>query len=86
MGEVESQRIRKEYFVNLYNIKIREHISVHMCDFDGVLRGNYFRGEPIKRIGVKVRMGELKNGKPSGKDKVTGKMIKGGGEMMVEWI
>ena len=28
-------------------------------------------------------MGNLKNGKPAGKDEVTGEMIKGGGERVI---
>ena len=32
-----------------------------MCGFDGIRRGNYFGGEPIGR--VEVRVGKLKNGK-----------------------
>ena len=31
-------------------------------------------------------MGQLKNGKAAGKDEVTGEMIKGGGDRVVEWI
>ena len=34
-----------------------------MCGFDGIRKGNYFRGEPIERAEVEVRMGKLKNGK-----------------------
>ena len=45
-----------------------------MCGFDGVRRGNYFGGEPIGRAEVKVRVGNLKNGKAAGKDEVTGEM------------
>ena len=51
-----------------------------MCDFDGILRGSYFRGEPIGRAEVEVRVGKLKNGK------TTGEMIKGGSDRMVDWI
>ena len=29
------------------------------CGFDGVLKGNYFGGEPIKRAEVEVRVGKL---------------------------
>ena len=33
-----------------------------------------------------MRVGKLKNGKAAGKDEVTGKMIKGGGNRVVDWI
>ena len=46
------QRIWKEYFEDLYNIDTHGQVGVHMCDFDGVQRGNYFRGEPIMRTEV----------------------------------
>ena len=38
--------------------------------------------KPIRKTEVEVRLGKLKNGK----DEVTGKMIKGGGDRMVDWI
>ena len=53
-----------------------------MCGFDGVLRGNYFGGEPIRRTEVEVRVGKFKNGK----DEVTGEMIKSGSDRVVDWI
>ena len=31
-------------------------------------------------------MGKLKNGKAAGKDEVTGEMVKGGGNRVVNWI
>ena len=31
-------------------------------------------------------MGNLKNGKVAGKDEITGVMIKGGGDRVVDWI
>ena len=31
-------------------------------------------------------MGKLKNGKTPGKDEITGEMIKGGGDRVVDWI
>ena len=31
-------------------------------------------------------MGKLKNGKIAGKDEITGEMIKGGGDKVVDWI
>ena len=43
-----------------------------MCGFDGVGRGNYLGGEPIRRTEVEVRVSKLKNGKAAGKDEVTG--------------
>ena len=42
--------------------------------------------EPIGRAEVAVRVGKLKNGKDAGKDEITGEMIKGGGDKVVEWI
>ena len=53
-----------------------------MCGFDGIQRGNYFRGEPSGRDEVEVRVGKLKNGK----DEITGEMLKGGGDRVVDWI
>ena len=49
LEEAEVQRIWKDYFEDLYNIDTQEQVSVHMCGFDGVWRGNYFGGEPIRR-------------------------------------
>ena len=40
LGEVEVQRIWKEYFEDLYNIDAQEQIAVHKCGFDKVLKGN----------------------------------------------
>ena len=48
-----------------------------MCGFDGIRRVNYFGGEPIGRAEVELRVGKLKNGKATGKDEITGEMIKG---------
>ena len=55
-----------------------------MCGFDGVGRGNYFGGEPIRRTEVEVKVGKLKNGKAADRDKITGEMIKGGGDRVVD--
>ena len=60
--------------------------AVQMCGFDGTRRGNYFGGKLIRRTEVKARVGKLKNGKVSGKDEVTGEMIKRGGNRVVGWI
>ena len=57
-----------------------------MCGFDGVSRGNYFGEEPIWRTEVEVRVRKLKNGKAASMEKVTGEMIKGGGDRVVDWI
>ena len=59
---------------------------MNMYGFDGVWRGNYFRGEPISRMEFKVRVGELKIGKATGKDEVTGEIIKVRGNRVVYWI
>ena len=57
-----------------------------MCGFDGIQRVNYFGGKPIGKDEVEVSVGKLKNGKATGNDKITGEMIKGGGDRVVEWI
>ena len=44
------------------------------------------RGLVDVRAEVEVRVGNLKNRKTESKDEVTGKMIKGGGERVVDWI
>ena len=43
----EVRRIWKEYFENTCNIDTQECVSVYICGFDGVQRGNYLGGEPI---------------------------------------
>ena len=50
-----------------------------MFGFDGVLRGNYFRGELVRRTEVEVRVERLRNGKAAVKDEITGEMINGRG-------
>ena len=65
LEEVEVRRIWKEYF---YYIDTQEQVAAHMCVFDRVQRGNYFRGELISKMEVEVRVGKLKNGKAAGKD------------------
>ena len=42
MGEDEVQRIRNDYFEDLYNIDALEQVAFHMCGFDGIQRGNCF--------------------------------------------
>ena len=84
--EDEVWRIWKEYFEDLYNIDTQEQVEVHMCGFDGIQRGNYFRGETIGRAEVELWVGKLKNGKAAGGGEITGEiMIKGGGDRVVDW-
>ena len=40
LEEIGMQRIFKEYYDDLYNIKTQEQVTVHMCGFDGVRSGN----------------------------------------------
>ena len=49
------RRIWKGYFEDLYNIDTQEQMGVQMCGFDGIRKGNYFRGEPVGR--AEMRMG-----------------------------
>ena len=76
----------EEYFENLYYIDTQEQVAVHVCGFDGVQRGSYFGGETIRKTEGEVRVGKLKRGKAEGKDEVTGEMIKGGSDRMMNWI
>ena len=57
-----------------------------MCGYDGVRRGNNFGGEPIRKFEVDERIKKFKNGKAAGIDEVTEEMVKGGGDMLVDWI
>ena len=85
-GEDEARKIWKEYVEDLYNIDTQEEVAVHMCGFDGIRRGNYFGGKLIERAEVEVRVGKLKNEKAAGKDEITGEMIKGEGDRVVNWV
>ena len=58
---------------DMYNIDTQEQVAVHMCGFDRIQRGNYYGGEPIGRVKIKVRVGKLKNGKAADGDEITGK-------------
>ena len=57
-----------------------------MCGIDGIQRGNNFGGEPIGIAEVEVRVGKLKKGKAAGKDEITGEMIEGERDRVVDWI
>ena len=74
-------KICKEYFEDLYSIDTQEQAAIYMCSFGRIWRGNYFGGEPIGRAEAEVRVGKLKNGK----DEITGEMIKGGIDKVVDW-
>ena len=54
--------------------------------FEDVQRGHRFRREPVKRTKVEVRVGELGNGKVAGKVEVTGEVVKGWGDLVIEFI
>ena len=62
IGNPKVRRMWKEYFKDQYNIDTQEQVTVNLAGFDGARRGNYFRGEPIRRTEVEVRVGKLKNG------------------------
>ena len=47
------------------------------------LKGAYIRAE---RAEVEVRLGKLKKRMAAGKDEITGEMIKGEGDRVVDWI
>ena len=68
-GEDEILRIWKEYFEDPYNVNTQEQVAVQMYRFDGIRKGNYFRGEPIGRADIEVRVGKLKKGKAARNDK-----------------
>ena len=57
-----------------------------MCRYDGVRRGNYFGGEPIRKIYPEERIKNLKNGKATGKDEFTEELVKGGGDVVMNLI
>ena len=60
------RRIWKKYLKDLYNVETQEEVGVHMCSYDRVRRGNYYGGEPIRKIEVEERIKRLKNGKAAG--------------------
>ena len=51
-GEDGVRRLWKDYFEDIYNIDTEEKVVVQICGFDGVQRGNYSVGEPIRRSDV----------------------------------
>ena len=83
-GEEEVRRIWKKYFEDLYDIDTQEQITVPMCGFDGIRRYNCFGGKLFGRGEVEVRVRKLKNGKSTGRDEITGEMVKGRGDKVVD--
>ena len=59
-------------------------MEVQLCGFDEIQGGNYYGGEPTGRDEVEVRVGKLKNGKSVDGDEITGEIIKGGGDKVVD--
>ena len=59
--EEEVQGNWMNYFVNLYNEDTKEQIAIRMCSFGDVQKDNYFGGEPVKRVKMELRVGELRN-------------------------
>ena len=57
-----------------------------MCGLHGARKGNYFGGEPIGRTEVEVRVEKLKNGKVTSNKEITGEMIKGKDDRVVDSI
>ena len=86
IGNPKVRRMWKEYFKDQYNIDTQEQVTVNLAGSDGARRGNYFRGEPIRRTEVEVRVGKLKNGEAASKDDVRGEIIKRGADRVVDWI
>ena len=86
LSEVEVRRIWKKYYKELYNVDTQEEVPVHVCGFTGVWRGNYFGGKPIRKTEVEERVMKIKNGKTACNDEITGEMIPGGGDKMVDGI
>ena len=72
--------------MDLYNIDTQEQVSLPMCGFDDIQRGNYFGGKLIRKTEVELRVGKLKNRKAAGRDEITGKIVMGGGDMVVDLI
>ena len=50
-------------------VKWTHQVAVQVCGFDGVQRGNYFRGEPIWSTGME--WSGVKSRKGARKDEVT---------------
>ena len=78
ISKEEMMRISKGYFEEFNYMDTEEQVRVQ--------RGNHFGEESIRMTEVEVRLGKLKNGKTGGENKITGKIVEGEGDMMVDWI
>ena len=81
---IELQESERDKFEDLYNIGTHEQVAVYICGLDWIRRGNYFGGELTGRAEVEVKVGNLNNGKTAGKDEITGEIIKGGGDRVMD--
>ena len=84
MGEDELRKLWKEYFEDLYNIDTQGEAAVQMCALRGF--GGVTTLEESQLEEVEVRVRKIKNGEVAGKDKITGEIINGGGDRVVDWI
>ena len=61
LEEAEVRRIWREYYEYLYNIDTQKQVAVHMFDFNGVRRGNYFGGISLLSVVGKTCAGILED-------------------------
>ena len=73
-------RIWSDFFLTFF-VDSQKQVAIRMCGFNGVHRGNYFRGEMIKTE-LQVRVRKINNGKYDVKEKI----LKVEGDMVVDWI
>ena len=90
-GDWHWKRLKREGFeISILRIIIiyipTNRLQSTCCGFYGIQRDNYFGGKPISRTEVEIKMGKLRHGKVAGKNEVTGRRIKGGGDRVVDWI
>ena len=69
------------YFEDSYYTDTHEQVAVKICGFNGDQSGNYCEGK-LNRTKVEVRVRKLKNGRATGKDEITGRVIKSGSDMV----
>ena len=64
----------KDYFEGLYNVNMKEQVSVSLCGFESASLSNYFGGKLSGMFEVEAS-GKKLNGKEAGKNEVTREMI-----------